>query len=68
MIATIRVNGQEETLTAGTLAELVAARGVRRPRGVAVAVNGAVVTAARWPEVRLAPGDAVEIVRPFGGG
>ncbi|MGC8477929.1 MAG: sulfur carrier protein ThiS [Acetobacteraceae bacterium] len=68
MTETIRVNGQEETLTAATLAELVAARGVRRPRGVAVAVNGAVVTAARWAELRLAPGDQVEIVRPFGGG
>ena len=35
MIATIRVNGQEETLTADTLAELVAARAASRWRSTA---------------------------------
>jgi sulfur carrier protein len=44
------------------------ARGVAGCRGVAVAVNGAVVPAGAWDSRALAPGDAVEIVRPFGGG
>ncbi len=68
MSATIRVNGRDEILAAATVAELLRARGIERPRGVAVAVNGAVVPAWRWGEVALAPGDAVEIVKPFGGG
>ncbi|HZT51314.1 MAG TPA: sulfur carrier protein ThiS [Stellaceae bacterium] len=68
MTAQIRVNGKDETLTVATVAELLAARGVTKPKGVAVALNGAVVPAARWPEARLAPGDRIEIVRPFGGG
>jgi sulfur carrier protein len=68
MSATIRVNGRDERLAAATVAELLRARGIDRPRGVAVAVNGVVVPARRWSEVSLAPGDAVEIVKPFGGG
>ena len=68
MTATIRVNGRNERLAAATIAELLRARGIEKPRGIAVAVNGAVVPARRWSEVALAPGDAVEIVKPFGGG
>lgn len=68
MSAIIRVNGRDERLAAATVAELLLARGIDKPRGVAVAVNGAVVPARRWSEVALAPGDAVEIVKPFGGG
>jgi sulfur carrier protein len=68
MSATIRVNGRDERLAAATVADLLRARGIERPRGVAVAVNGAVVPARRWTEVALAAGDAVEIVKPFGGG
>ncbi len=64
----IRVNGKEETLAAATVAELLLARGIARPRGVAVALNGAVVPASSWRETHLNAGDAVEIVRPFGGG
>jgi sulfur carrier protein len=68
MSATIRVNGRDERLAAATIAELLRVRGIEKPRGVAVAVNGAVVPARRWSEVALAPGDVVEIVKPFGGG
>jgi sulfur carrier protein len=64
----IRVNGKDEALSAPTVAELLRARGIERPRGVAVAVNGTVVPAAAWRETPLAAGDEVEIVRPFGGG
>ncbi|MDE2229857.1 MAG: sulfur carrier protein ThiS [Alphaproteobacteria bacterium] len=68
MSATIRINGRDERLAAATVAELLRIRGIDKPRGIAVAVNGAIVPARRWSEVALAPGDAVEIVKPFGGG
>jgi len=64
----IRVNGKDEALAAPTVAELLRARGIERPRGVAVAVNGTVVPAAAWRDTPLSAGDQVEIVRPFGGG
>ena len=38
------------------------------PPGVAVAVNGEVVRRANWPDVRLADGDEVEIVKATQGG
>jgi sulfur carrier protein len=64
----IRVNGETHALAAATLAEFLAARGIQRARGVAVAVNGQVVPARTWSEHRLAEGDDVEIVKPVGGG
>ncbi len=68
MTGPIRVNGREETVTAATVAELLQARGIESARGQAVAVNGAVVPSRRWRETALAPGDEIDIVRPFGGG
>jgi sulfur carrier protein len=67
-MSTIRVNGKDESLAAATVAELLSARGIERPKGVAVAVNGSVVPAAAWRATKLDAGDVVEIVRPFGGG
>jgi len=64
----IRINGEDEQVQAATVAELVAARGILRRKGVAVALNGAVVPAGSWDKTRLAAGDRVEIVKPFGGG
>jgi sulfur carrier protein len=64
----IRLNGEPHALPATTLAELLAARGIQRARGVAVAVNGQVVPARIWAEHRLAEGDDGEIVKPVGGG
>jgi len=68
MSEVIQINGKDENFAGGSVAALVAARGMTGKRGVAVAVNGAVVPARRWQELILAPGDEVEIVRPFGGG
>ncbi len=68
MSAVIRVNGSKEPLHAATVAELLRARGIEGRRGLAVAVNGVVVPARAWAERALAPGDEIEIVRPFGGG
>ncbi len=65
----VRVNGEEAEIGAGTIAELLVARGIDPgARFLAVAVNGAVVRRAEWPEAALAAGDEVEIVRPLQGG
>jgi sulfur carrier protein len=65
---TVLVNGRPEPLGAGTIAALVEARGIEGGLGVAVAVNGAVVPRAAWPQTHLAPGDTVEIVQAKQGG
>ena len=68
MNQTIRVNGQDETLAAATIAALLAEKEMGEARGIAVALNGAVVPRAAWPDTRLSPGDAIEIVRAQQGG
>lgn len=66
---TISVNGERETLAVATLAALLDEKDVGADaRGVAVALNGAVVPRAAWRDTRLASGDAVEIVRARQGG
>ncbi len=67
--ASIRVNGESEPLAAATLEALLAEKAVDTgQRGIAVALNGAVVPRAAWPKTRLRPGDSVEIVRARQGG
>jgi len=67
--ATIRVNGQDEPLDATTLAALIEAKAIDvGPRGIAVALNGAVVARAAWAQTSLRAGDNVEIVRARQGG
>src|SRR5262245_59834391 len=64
-----RVNGQDEPLIATTLAALLAKKTVDvAQKGIAVALNGAVVPRAAWSTTRLNPGDSVEIVRARQGG
>jgi sulfur carrier protein len=66
---TIRVNGESEPLGAKTLAALLAEKTVDTgQRGIAVALNGAVVPRAAWRETALRSGDSVEIVRARQGG
>lgn len=68
-VTTIRVNGAEEALGWASVGDLLAGRGIPPgTRGVAVALNGAVLRAADWAGTPLAAGDTVEIVRPFQGG
>jgi sulfur carrier protein len=65
----IKVNGAAEALSAASLEELLAGRGVTAAtRGVAVAVNGSVVKRADWPATRLAAGDEIEIIKAISGG
>jgi sulfur carrier protein len=67
--ASIRVNGQDEPLAAATLSALLEEKAVDTgQRGIAVAVNGAIVPRAAWPQTELRPGDSVEIVRARQGG
>jgi sulfur carrier protein len=52
-----------------TLAALLEEKAVDTgQRGIAVAVNGAIVPRAAWPQTQLRPGDSVEIVRARQGG
>jgi len=68
-VQTIRVNGEREPFAAATLETLLAEKAVdTAQRGIAVALNGAVVPRAAWPATRLSPGDSVEIVRARQGG
>jgi sulfur carrier protein len=65
----IKVNGVTEPLAAPSVAALLAARGIEAgARGVAVALNGAVVPRANWAETTLAAGDEVEIIKAMSGG
>ena len=64
----IRVNGESEPFAAPkTLAALLEEKTTGQ-RGIAVALNGAVVRRAEWPATSLNPGDSIEIVRARQGG
>jgi len=64
----ITVNGDEQVLDPGTtVAGLVAELGLE-PRGIAVAVDGEVVTRRTWGERALVPGQQVEVLQVAQGG
>ena len=65
--AEIRVNGAFEPF-APTIAALLDAKGLEETKGLAIALNDAVVPKSAWATTRLKPGDSVEIVRAVGGG
>ena len=50
------------------LSDLLAARGITEPRGLAVAVNDAVVPRADWPTHAVQPHDRITIIRATQGG
>ena len=65
----VRVNGDQVTVDATTIAALLAEQGIdRTSKGVAVALNGGVVRRTEWDETPVRDGDDIEIVRPFRGG
>jgi sulfur carrier protein len=67
--ARIRINGHDEPLAVATLAALLEEKAVDvAQRGIAVALNGAVIPRAEWPATKLNPGDSIEIVRARQGG
>ena len=65
----IRVNGRSEPLTAVNIGALLAEKDIAADaRGVAIAVNGAVVPRADWAATPIKAGDNIEIVRARQGG
>jgi sulfur carrier protein len=64
----IVVNGRPVPLERATLDELIAEQADLPSRGVAVALNDAVVPRKAWPDTRLKPGDRIEIIRVMVGG
>jgi sulfur carrier protein len=69
MSPTIRVNGEPRSVDrALRIAELVRSIVADDPEGVAVAVNGEIVTRSRWHEREVRDGDDIEIVRAAQGG
>jgi len=63
----LRVNGEERSFAAATLAALVAELGMKSDR-VAVELNRAIVPRAVWEATPLREGDELEIVHFVGGG
>jgi sulfur carrier protein len=69
MTKTIQLNGKTTAIEAATVIALIEELNIKgAPRGIAVAVNGAVVPRASWPARNLAAGDEIEIVRAAQGG
>ena len=65
----IVLNGDPVDTGAATVRSLLDEQGIdAEARGVAVAVNEAVVPRRDWAQAALDAGDAVEIVKPFRGG
>lgn len=68
MNGTFSLNGKQQPLAAETVQALLEQEEIAETRGVAVALNGAVVPRAEWHRTALNAGDAVEIVRARQGG
>ena len=66
--AFIRINGQQEAVSAATIAGLLTERRLSAQPGLAVALNGHVVPKTSWSATLLAAGDEVEIVVAKQGG
>lgn len=67
IVPEIRVNGTPEAFVP-TIAALLDARGLNQTKGLAIALNDAVVPKSAWAATRLHAGDEIEIVRAVGGG
>ena len=64
----VRVNGRPREVPEGvTVRELLASLGLDR-RGVAAAMNGAVVPRARWASTQVTDGAEVEVLTAVQGG
>jgi sulfur carrier protein len=69
MTATVEINGRPEIVVAEVIGDVLRARSIDpAARGLAVALNGAVVPRARWMETPVRTGDRIDIVRAFAGG
>lgn len=64
----VTVNGNVDRLPEGATVDALLAERTTSPRGVAVAVNGAVVPRSTWPTTVLHEGDRIELLRASQGG
>jgi len=65
----IVLNGEERPLAAASLVGMLREAGIAaEKRGIAVALNDAVVPRRDWAATTLRPGDRVEVVKLFSGG
>lgn len=66
----LTINGEKKTIEkADTLADVMAALGFSPDtKGVAAALNTAVVPRSQWNTARIKPGDAIEIIHAVQGG
>jgi sulfur carrier protein len=64
----ILLNDEPRDTDSATLADLLAELGLREERGVAAAVDGAVVPRGAWSQTRLAPGTQILVIRAAQGG
>jgi sulfur carrier protein len=66
---TVFVNSEALSVSPGVkLAEVLEKSGLESPRGIAVAVNNAVVPRAQWNEHSLHDNDRITIIRATQGG
>ena len=66
----LKVNGEKTEFEDGaTLAKLIEHLAkAKTPKGIAAAVNDAVVPREQWGEIKLREGDTIEIIRAVQGG
>jgi sulfur carrier protein len=63
----IRVNGEDQEFTAGTVEELLKRLSIET-RGVAVAIDGEIVRRSEWSVTPVVEGNTIEIVTAVAGG
>lgn len=66
----VRINGSDAKVgEAATIVDVLRAQGLDpAARGIAVALNEAILPSGRWEATRLVAGDRIEIVKAFAGG
>lgn len=64
----VTINGEGDRLADGVTVAVLVAERAPSPRGMAVAVNGAVVPRSTWATTSLHPGDRIELLRASQGG
>ena len=65
----LTINNKTEKLLAGNkLSELLSQLGLAEKRGIAVAVNNAVISKPEWTNHELNENDKITIIRPTQGG
>lgn len=65
----ITINGEQRTVSASTLVDLLKTESINpSAKFVAVAINGSVIPRPSWSITKVETGDSVEIVQPAPGG